>query len=100
MSYVQNQQKKLMEERLQKDATIAYSEILDIINAYQVASMNAIGTGEIKGILTFLDKGMKITIHNNEKQEIIKNKFLFANFLKSIDSAIDLTTSRNFTEYF
>jgi len=100
MSYVQQEQKRLMKEKLHNNAELTYQDIEDIIYSYQVASGNAMGSGKIMGILDFLKEGNSITLHVDGRQETIKDKFHLARLIQSIDNLIDLTSSRFFKEYF
>ncbi|MEK6476057.1 hypothetical protein WJR50_00940 [Catalinimonas sp. 4WD22] len=101
MNYVQEQQKRLMKEKLLCKAELTDKDFGDIIYSYQTASGNSMGSGKIMGILNFLKEGNSVTLfHEDGKTEKIKDKFDLANLIKSIDSLIDITSSRFFKEYF
>ena len=95
MSYVQEQQKRLMFEKLQLEATLSNNEIQEIINACQVASGNATGVGKIKGIIKFLDSE-----HVSIDGQKIQNKFQFAELLKARDQYLDITSDKDFKDVF
>ncbi|PKQ62787.1 hypothetical protein BZG02_11345 [Labilibaculum filiforme] len=99
MSYVQEQQKKLMIERLQNNAELLIEDINDIIHALQVASGNATGVGKIKGILQYLEQ-MPIHIITANGEQVIKDKFELSKFIQTLDKYIDFTIDRDFKDYF
>lgn len=99
MSYVEEQQKRLMLEKLNEDSKLLIKEIEDIVHACQVASGNATGVGRIKGILEFI-KVNTITIEQPSGTQKINDKHQLAKLLKSLDQYLDIETDRDFKAYF
>lgn len=99
MSHVQEQQKRLMSERLQSHKELSQQEVQDIVYALQVASGSATGVGKIKGILQYL-KQDPVYITSEDGTQIINDKFELANLIRSIDEYIDIASDRDFKGYF
>lgn len=92
-----------LKEQLDSTASISYKEICEILDAFQIASGQGFAIGKTKALLDFLKDGNSITIENfdysNENKKVSTIKQL-ANIYKDIDQFIDLTTDKDFKQYF
>lgn len=100
MSFV-IQQEQL--EKLEQSGILSFKEVKEILYAFQIASGQGFAIGKTKAILEYLKKGNVLTIENfndsgNEKK--IKSKQELAALFKSMDEYVDLTTDKDFKEYF
>jgi len=95
MSYVQEQQKRLMLENLQSGKELSQKEVQDIIYSLQVASGNATGVGKVKGILECI-KQTPVKIMGKQ----IHDKYQLAELIQSIDEYINIASDRDFKDYF
>jgi hypothetical protein len=104
MSYiVEQEQKTRMMNKLQASSSIDYQELLDITNAFQIASAQSYATGNTKALLDFLKGGNTITILNfdySTTTKVLKSIRDLADTLKSIDPYIDLPNDEDFKKYF
>lgn len=95
---------KLMKESLQRDNSISYTKLIQIVDACQTASGNATGVGKIKGMLGFIKENGQIIIRefNDPPGSSIpvKNEIQLAEIFKGIDHSLDITSDKNFTEWF
>ena len=96
---IQQQQK----EKLEINNKISYQEVLDVLNAFQIASGQSFAIGKTKALLDFLREGNSIIIENfdylNEDRKVSTIKQL-VNIYKDIDQSIDLTIDKDFKQYF
>lgn len=96
---IQQQQK----EKLEANNTISYKEVCEILDAFQIASGQSFAIGKTKALLEYLSKGNSFTIENfeysNKNKDVSSIKEL-VNIYKDIDQFIDLTTDKDFKQYF
>jgi hypothetical protein len=104
MNYiVEQEQKKKMLNKLIESPLIEYREILDITDAFQIASGQSYAIGNTKALLDYLKDGKSITILNfnhSTQSKILKSAKDLADTFKSIDQYIDLCNDHDFQKYF
>lgn len=89
-----------MLDQLKRCGTISYRDILDILNAFQIASGQGFAIGRTKAILNFIRQGGVLKLENIKGMESISSFNELADVYKSIDSQIDLFAESEFKEYF
>lgn len=90
------------QQLLDKD-TINYQEVLDILDSFQIASGQEFAIGKTKAMLDFLKNGQSIIIENfnfSDKSKKVSDIKELVNIYKEIDQYIDLTTDKDFKQYF
>jgi len=89
-------------KKLKQNNIIDYSEILNITDAFQIASAQGYAIGKTKGILDFLKKYGHIHIMSIPKKgelTLKTNDDLYLLF-RDIDNDIDIKADSNFESYF
>ncbi len=99
MSHVQEQQKRLMIEHLNRKKELSLEDVQNMVYALQVASGNATGVGKIKGIIQYLEENPIYIIKQNGTIKI-NNKFQLADLIRTIDEYINITSDRDFKDCF
>lgn len=95
MSYVVEQQKRLMLEELKSKKELSQKDIQEIVYSLQVASGSTTGVGKIKGILQYLEQSPV-----NIMEQKIHDKHQLAKLIQSIDQNIDIASDPDFKDYF
>lgn len=101
-SFEQGQQEKMI-NKLRADSSIDYQEVLDIVDAFQVASGRSYAVGNTKAWLDFLAEGGLITIRNFDRSSssrILKSAKDLSDMFKTIDQYVDLSSDVEFSKYF
>jgi hypothetical protein len=96
---IQQQQK----EKLEANNKISYKEVCEILDAFQIASGQGFAIGKTKALLDFLKEGKSIIIKNfdySDDDKKISSIKQLVNIYKDIDQFIDLTTDKDFKQYF
>lgn len=89
-------------KKLKENNTITYEEILEILEAFQIASAQGYAIGKTKGILNYIKNYGKIIIEDhfdNQKITLMNNHDL-SEFYKKIDNSIDIEIDPAFITYF
>jgi hypothetical protein len=92
-----------LKDQLEVSSTITYREVLEILDAFQIASGQSFAIGKTKALLDFLKQGKSIKIENfdytDNTKEVSSVKEL-VNIYKDIDQFVDLSNDKDFKEYF
>lgn len=81
-----------MKDKLKISPVLTIKDLNDILYAYQIATGHATGTGQIMGILEFLEEGNVLEFTDIAgKMKILKDKFDFGELINSFDSSVDIT---------
>lgn len=93
MSYVEQQNMQEMLKSLMSLPELDYNDIMNMIDAYQIASAHHSAVGKFKGIVAFLKKGNALTVKNDKElinisskiqlQELIKSSYMFGTISNS-----------------
>lgn len=86
--------------KLKKNNIISYNEILDITNAFQIASGQSYAIEKTKGLLDFLNDGKEILITNAPNDIVLRSKTDLYSLYLSIDKYINIVDDSNFSSYF
>jgi len=92
-----------LSEKLNNTGAISFKEICEILDAFQIASGQGFAIGKTKAILEYIKKGNNLIIQNYEysnNQKIIYSINELINIYKNIDQFIDLSTDKDFKNYF
>jgi plasmid replication initiation protein len=87
-----------LKNQLEVSSTITYREVLEILDAFQIASGQSFAIGKTKALLDFLKQGKYFDDTGNTK-EVSSVKEL-VNIYKDIDQFVDLSNDKDFKEYF
>lgn len=96
---IQQQQK----EKIEAYSKISYKEICEILDAFQVASGQSFAIGKTRALLEYLKNGNSFVIENydySNKNKEVSSIIELVNIYKDIDQFIDLTTDKDFKQYF
>jgi hypothetical protein len=100
---VAQQYRAKMLNKLIENPMIAYQELLNIADAFQIASGQSYAIGNATGLFDYLKDGKPITIlnfnHSTQTKILLSVKDL-ADTFKSIDQYIDLRNDDDFKKYF
>ncbi|MFN4915292.1 MAG: hypothetical protein ACK5FT_08230 [Sphingomonadales bacterium] len=92
-----------LKNQLEVSSTITYREVLEILDAFQIASGQSFAIGKTKALLDFLKQGKSIKIEyfddTGNTKEVSSVKEL-VNIYKDIDQFVDLSNDKDFKEYF
>lgn len=94
---------KEQEEQLDETGSITYSDLIEILDAFQIASGQTYAIGKTKALVMYLKKGHILTIKNFENSGTDKQVTSLqelATIFKNIDEYIDLKNHKDFKEYF
>lgn len=104
MNYsVQEEHRQKMLQKLRTSSSIDFSELLVIVDAFQIASGQSFAAGNTKGMLDFLKEGNTITVMNFNRTTdttILKSASDLAEAIRKIDQYVDLASDDHFREYF
>ena len=89
----------MMLKKLQSNNELPLQDIQEIVSALQIASGNATGVGKIRGILQYLEHSPIHILSGHGVNKII-NKFELAKLVQSLDKYIDITSDKDFKDYF
>ena len=91
-----------MIKRLKKNNIVSIEEILNIIEAFQVASGQGYATMKTRGILDYLKNHQEIFIDDSflKAKYKIKDKYELSAFYNKIDPNIELEKDVKFSTYF
>lgn len=96
---IQQEQK----EKLEQNNVMSFKEIMDIVEAFQIASGQSFAIGKTIAILDFLKKGNSIVIQNFDNTGeviVVFSVTELANIFKSIDKFVDLESDKEFKSFF
>lgn len=91
-----------MIKKLKQSNIITNEEILNIMDAFQIASAQGYAIGKTKGILDYMKNYGEIIIKNDSDNQnfIIMNKYDLSKFYKNIEKNINIEIDVNFASYF
>jgi hypothetical protein len=91
-----------MLKELKNKNEVGYNEILNIANAFQIASGQGYAIGKTKGMLDFLKQNGEILIISTTTGEktIIKTNEDLTSLFRNIDEEININSDPNFKNYF
>lgn len=92
-----------MLNKLIESPLVDYQELLNITDAFQIASGQSYAIGNTKALLDYLKDGKPITIlkfNHSTQSKILKSPKDLAVTFKSIDQYIDLSNDDDFKKYF
>lgn len=91
-----------MIKNLKAHNILTNQEILNIIEAFQIASAQGYAIMKTKGILDYLKNNGEIYVENTflKQKQVIKNIYDLSMFYKEIDQNIDLEKDVTFSTYF
>ena len=100
MIFAIQQQQKV---KLEANNKISYKEICEILDAFQITSGQSFAIGKTKALLEYLKKGNSFVIENfdySNKNKEASSTIELVNIYKDIDQFIDLSTDKDFKQYF
>ncbi len=82
--------------------SISYEKILNITDAFQIASGQTFAIDSTKGILDYITNFGNICITGipNNVDKYIETSYDLSTLYKSIDKSIDISLDTNFSKYF
>lgn len=91
-----------MIKRLKKNNIVSFEEILNILEAFQIASAQGYATMKTKGILDYLKNHQEIFIDDTflKVKYKIKDKYELSAFYNKIDPNINIEKDKIFLNYF
>jgi hypothetical protein len=90
-------------DALNESNSIDFKNLLNIADAFQIASGQGYAIGSTKALLDFLKQGNEIKIMNfngSQSEQLINSPHQLALILRNIDSCIDLRNDIDFKNYF
>jgi hypothetical protein len=94
---------KEQEEQLDENGSITYTDLVEILDAFQIASGQTYAIGKTKALILYLKKKNVLKIENfkhSGKDRNVTSIEELADIFKSMDEYIDLRTHKDFKEYF